>query len=268
MRLPLLKGRWLEASDTKTSDPVMGPSAEAARRYFQDRDPVGVTIEMSGTKGTVVGVVGSVRLRGPEVDFKPEIYLPSARLPGVMASRPLPHSLSGLTAIQAQQHDRERQRCDLVGLADAGDRRSEDPGRQAGHARRATPLQHGHPHDVRDHGHAHRHDWHLRRCTAFIVTQRTQEIGIRMALGAQAARVRWAILGDASRHLLIGLAIGLTTAAALAGSLETLLFQVHPRDAVVYAAASAVLMAAGLAAAFFPARRAALVDPVIALRVE
>lgn len=103
---------------------------------------------------------------------------------------------------------------------------------------------------------------------AFIVTQRTQEIGIRMALGAQAAGVRRSVLWQASRLLLLGLAIGLAAAAALAGSVQGLLFQVQPYDLTIYAAASIVLLAAGLAAAYLPARRASRIDPLVALRLE
>jgi ABC-type antimicrobial peptide transport system permease subunit len=103
---------------------------------------------------------------------------------------------------------------------------------------------------------------------AFIVAQRTQEIGIRMALGAQPAHVRRAVLWNAARLLLFGLAIGLAAAAAVAGRLEGLLFQVQPHDLTVYAAASLVLLAAGLTAAYLPARRASRVDPVVARRAE
>jgi ABC-type antimicrobial peptide transport system permease subunit len=89
-----------------------------------------------------------------------------------------------------------------------------------------------------------------------------------MALGAHPARVRRAVLWNASRFLLLGLAIGLAAAAVLAGRLEGLLFQVQPHDLTVYTSASLVLLAAGLAAAYFPARRASRVDPLIALRAE
>lgn len=94
------------------------------------------------------------------------------------------------------------------------------------------------------------------------------QIGIRMALGAQAADVRRSVLRYASPLLLLGLVIGLAAAAALAGSVEGLLFQVQPRDMTIYAAAGAVLLTAGLAAAYLPARRASRVDPLVALRLE
>ena len=216
MRLPLLKGRWLEASDTKTSDPVMVLSAEAARRYFQDRDPVGVTIEMSGTKGTVVGVVGSVRLRGPEVDFKPEIYLPSARLPGVMAK-----SSTSTLVIRTDGDPRHNNMIANVKGAIwsvSPTQAIADPKTLADRLGTLVAPRRFNMVILTMFGIMGTliATIGIYGVTAFIVTQRTQEIGIRMALGAQAARVRWAILGDASRHLLIGLAIGLTTAAALA----------------------------------------------------
>ena len=88
------------------------------------------------------------------------------------------------------------------------------------------------------------------------------------ALGAEAARVQRSVLWSAARLLLLGLTIGLATSAALARLLEGLLFQVQPHDLTVYAAASGVLLAVGLAAAYLPARRASRVDPLIALRAE
>jgi hypothetical protein len=85
---------------------------------------------------------------------------------------------------------------------------------------------------------------------------------------AEAARVQRSVLWNAARLLLLGLAIGLATAVALARLLEGLLFQVQPHDLTVYAAVSGVLLAVGLAAAYLPARRASRVDPLIALRAE
>ena len=103
---------------------------------------------------------------------------------------------------------------------------------------------------------------------AYVVTQRTQEIGIRMALGALPATILSLVLGRAVLYLALGLAIGATSAWGLARLVEGFLFEIHPHDVRIYAAVFTLLLITGLAAAFLPARRAARVDPLVALRME
>jgi putative ABC transport system permease protein len=103
---------------------------------------------------------------------------------------------------------------------------------------------------------------------AYSVALRTQEIGIRMALGAQQKDVLRLILGQGSRIALFGVGIGLTAAAALARLLSSLLFSVSPSDPVTFAAVAILLVAVALLACYIPARRALRVDPIIALRYE
>jgi hypothetical protein len=103
---------------------------------------------------------------------------------------------------------------------------------------------------------------------AYLVTQRTREIGVRLALGAPPAQVMTAVIGRGVVHTAAGVVIGVAVAWVLATSVEAFLFEVRSHDPVVYGAAAALLAACGVAAAFVPARRAARVDPVIALRVE
>jgi predicted permease len=275
MRLPLLAGRWFDATDVGSSEPVVVLSDEAARRYFAGRDPLGETVDMGGRKGTVIGVVGNVRLQGPENDVAPEIYFPSAQM------LPPPQMLSRMPAFTATSTL-------LV-------RTGRDPGRSGiiptvkAVIWSVSPTQEiGDVKTLADRLGAlvapRRFNMVILSMfgvmgtliaaigifgvMAFIVTQRTREIAIRIALGAQARRVRLAVLGSASAYLLAGLALGLGSAAWLAGSLEGLLFQVEPRDALVYGASAVVLLATGLAAAFVPARRASMVDPLVALRLE
>ncbi len=263
LRLPLVRGRWLRPSDSTAADPAVVLSEEAAQRYFRDRNPLGAVVDMSGRKATVVGVVATVRVDGPEKEASPQIYFPlesksanSVRL--LVRTRNDAQSVAGpavKNAIWALEPTMPLQpgldtlanrlgaivaprRFNMVILSMFGG---------MGTIIAAIGLY---------------------GVMAFIVAQRTQEIGIRMALGAQPGRVRRAVLWQASRFLLMGLAVGLAAAAALAGRLEGLLFQVQPRDVVVYTGASIVLLAAGLAAAYLPARRASRVDPLIALRAE
>jgi len=98
------------------------------------------------------------------------------------------------------------------------------------------------------------------------VAQQTREIGIRLALGATPARIQGGMLALASRHLMAGLVLGAPLAWWLSRGFGALLFQVTPLDASVYIGVTALLIAVGLLAAWMPARRAALIDPIATLR--
>ncbi len=103
---------------------------------------------------------------------------------------------------------------------------------------------------------------------SFTVASRTREIGVRMALGADGAMVRRRIVAEAAGLVGTGLALGLAVSLALRQVISGLLFEVTPHDPLSFLAAAVVLGAAGLSAAFWPARRASLVDPLVALRYE
>jgi ABC-type antimicrobial peptide transport system permease subunit len=103
---------------------------------------------------------------------------------------------------------------------------------------------------------------------AFSVSARTQEIGIRMSLGADASRVLRMVLGEGGVLLGIGLAVGLTGSLVTTGLLRGLLFGVAPHDPVTLGAVAAIIGAVGVAACLLPAVRAAKVDPAVALRAE
>ena len=100
------------------------------------------------------------------------------------------------------------------------------------------------------------------------VTQRTQEIGVRMALGAEAKTVRWMFVWQGTRVALLGVVVGALAAVALTRYIQTLLFGVGRLDAMAFAGMSAVMLAVALVASYIPARRASRVDPLVALRSE
>jgi putative ABC transport system permease protein len=101
---------------------------------------------------------------------------------------------------------------------------------------------------------------------AFSVNQRSQEFGVRMALGASRASVLQLVLGQGLRLVTIGLAIGGAAALLLGSSIDALLFETAPTDASTYAAVALVLAAVALVACLLPARRASSVDPMIVLK--
>jgi ABC-type antimicrobial peptide transport system permease subunit len=103
---------------------------------------------------------------------------------------------------------------------------------------------------------------------SYAVSQRSREIGIRLALGAQQSEVKRMFLLSGLALAGIGVAIGLVTAAGLMRLMKSLLFGISPLDPLTYVAAPVVLVAAAVLASYLPARRAAAVDPVIALRAE
>ena len=104
--------------------------------------------------------------------------------------------------------------------------------------------------------------------TSYAVTQRTREIGIRMALGARPGEVVQLLLGESLRRVMIGVGLGLLGALAATRTLTAMLFEVTPSDATTFAATAVLLVAVALLATWMAARRATEVDPVVALRYE
>ena len=103
---------------------------------------------------------------------------------------------------------------------------------------------------------------------AYAVSQRTRELGVRMALGARPADVFRLIVGRGVALAVLGIALGLGASLALARTVADLLFEVPPHDTATFAAAAIVLLASAIMATWLPARRAARVDPLVALRSE
>jgi ABC-type antimicrobial peptide transport system permease subunit len=103
---------------------------------------------------------------------------------------------------------------------------------------------------------------------SYTVSQRNREIGIRLALGAQGGDVLQMVLRQGARMVLVGVAIGIGAALGLTGLMRSLLFGVTARDPMTFAAVAALLILVSLLASYIPARRAMLVDPIVALRYE
>ena len=260
LRVPLLQGRAFSGEDRHGSEPVAIINEAAARKFFPGGDAVGSTIRFAGLR-RIVGVVGSIRHDGPESDWRRQGFIPIDQSEAVGATLTL--------------------------------RLSRDPGHVLPAVKSAiwsrfpgTPLP-----DIQtlseyfDQLVAKRR-FNMRllglfgvlaiaiACVgiygvmAYVVLLRTQEIGVRMALGARPRAILRSVLGRAATYLTVGLAIGLPGAWALGALVSGFLFEVHPHDPRIYAAVTGTLALAGLAAAFVPAWRASRVDPLRALRLE
>jgi putative ABC transport system permease protein len=262
LRVPLLKGRHLSEDDRAGGTPVVVINEAAAQRYWPGQDPLGQRFTMNNVERTVVGVVGNIRHMGPEVPPRQETYIPVAQEPNSGATlvvrtqgdpgTVLPAVKAAIWSINREQ----RLTADSVTL---------EQYMNALIAQRrfnmavlalfgvlglviATVGIYG--------------------VMAYVVVQRTNEIGVRMALGATRANVVSMVLRRAGALLLAGLAIGSAGAWYLSSGVKAYLFEVQPNDAGIFAGALIVLASAGLLASALPARRAAAVDPLVALRSE
>ena len=262
LRVPLVRGRLFTAIDTAPGAPQSVILNDvAAARYFGAADPVGRPIMADGNR-TVVGVVRSVRLQGPEANLRPEVYLPlnwqhafGSPLVTLMmraAGDPAPLIPTIRTAIRAAAPD-------LV-VADPqtyGDRFERIVAQRkfnmivlALFGLLAITIA-----AVGIYG-----------VMAYLVEQRTQEIGVRMALGAEPTSIARMVLTRATLYMMVGLAIGLAGGWMLSRFVQAFLFKLDAHDPIVYVSVAALLVATGMVASFVPARRAARVDPVTALR--
>ena len=261
-RIPLLRGRYLQPTDTESSEPVIVINDAAAQRYWPGEDAIGKRLKIDQKERAVVGIVGNIRHLGPETPPRQEGYLPftqASTIGSTLVIRTPGDPMALVPSVKAaiwSVNREQRLTADVVTLEGYMDRLI---------AQRRFNMA-------------------LLACfgaiglliaavgiygvMAYIVAQRTNEIGVRMALGATRGKVVNLVLGRAAVLLAIGLAIGGAGAWFASRLIETHLFQTQPTDPRVMVAALAVLTAAGLAASAIPARRAASVDPLIALRHE
>jgi predicted permease len=271
MGVRIVKGRNFNQDDRSGGQRVMIVSARLAAVAFPGQDPIGKRISCceAGPNGfkTIIGVAGDIRSRGPAVAPRPEFYLPIAQVPDVAWSwnRTMyvlvrttgnPSALVQALNTAVAQVDRDLPLFDVKTM-DERLARSLATSRfntllltllgAIGLALAATGIY---------------------GVIAYFVSQRTQEIGVRMALGASAASVVRLVLGQALRPVAIGAVLGV--AAALGGSrvLSSQLFGVSPTDPLTIAAVLATLIGVAVVASTVPARRAAAIDPTRALQSE
>jgi predicted permease len=262
IKVPLLKGRFFTDDDSENSQPVVILNQAAATRYFGGKDAIGNMVQLAGTR-TVVGVVGNIRHDGPESGWRTQAYVPLPQ------SRVFGATLVVRTAPGAQRIIPAVRQAIWSEFTDAVPTRIDE--QALGYYLDALVAQ-------------RRFNMLLLALfgalgliiasigiygvMAYVVSQRAREIGIRMALGALPTTILLSVLGGALHYVMGGLAIGLVTAWGLAEFVRGFLFEIQPHDPTTYAGVLVVLTMTGLTAAFLPARRAAGVDPLIALRME
>jgi predicted permease len=267
MGIPLREGRDIEDADTGDRVWVAVVSASFAERYWPGQDPIGKTFRHLDRTRTVVGVVGDVRVRGLERTSEPQMYLPAPQAPDGMPAIFDPkdlvirHSGQDAALVSAVR--------EIV--------RSVDP---------AQPISAVRPMDVVVAGETASRRAQLDvlgvlavvalllsgigiyGLLAYTVSQRSQEIGVRLALGADPARVGRMIFADGMRLAAIGIVPGVLGAYAAGRGMSALLFGVAPSDPVTFAAGVGLALAIALAGSIVPTLRAVRVTPMSALRAE
>jgi predicted permease len=265
MEVPLIKGRNFTDSDTYKTRPVAVIDQTLAQRYWPGEDPLGQDVRFGFGRGlqglTIVGVVGDIKSDGFEAPSVPHIYVALGQFAPVNAvvflrSRgdvahlgqavrhevesvdpnvPV-HSISSMDQIIARSVADRRFALELLGVFAAV----------------ALLLA-----SVGIYG-----------VMSYSFSQRTHEVGIRVALGAQRLDILLMALGEGIRMVIIGLAAGFAGAVIVTRVFRSMLFEVGPADPVTFVFVSCILAGVALLACYLPARRATRVDPLVALREE
>ncbi|MBA2623923.1 MAG: ABC transporter permease [Chthoniobacterales bacterium] len=266
MSIPLLSGRAFDRRETSDSPPVIMVNEAFARKFFPDRNPVGLHVlldrDVEAPPCEVIGVVANSRHDSLDAAPDPEFYLPLTQQPTGRLDLVLKTTSSPLSGLDASVRKAVREvdkdlfipllrpmefylsiqlaqpRFNMLLLAVFG-----------GVAMILAAIG-------------------IYGVIAFSVAQRTREIGIRMALGAQRGQMLGMMLRQSLTFVVIGLAFGLLASIAATRLLQALLYGVGANDFTTYAAVVGLLGGAAVLASYIPARRAMRVDPMVALRYE
>jgi putative ABC transport system permease protein len=260
--VPLISGRFFTPHDNADSPEVAIISRSLARHYFPNEDPIGKRI--SGDNGKtwvkIVGVVGDVKYYGLDKEALDTAYIAFAQTPmgGSLlvktAGNPMNYAQQVREAVYSVDPEQP-----VNGIQTLNQLRG-DALVQSRLTTLLLALFAGLALAIAATG--------LSGVTALMVSQRTREIGIRMALGAQSHEVMRMILTQGMRTIAFGLAVGIVAALAFSRLLRALLFETTANDPLTFVAVALMFLAVGLAASYVPARRVTKVDPLIALRSE
>ncbi len=262
--IPLLKGRVFAAQDAGKAPMVAIVDEAFARRHFTGEDPIGKGIDIgNGTDGyfRVVGVVGSVHHEGLDATPGPTMYVPYMQdafsgMWVLVRTTGTPSQFAGTARAVVRDIDPDLPAFSMAPLNEVVTDSVAD--------RRFAMLLLGVFAAVAVFLAA----VGLYGVVAYSVSQRTQEIGLRMAIGAEPRDVLRMVVGSGMRMALAGVVIGLAVALALTGLVASMLFGITPFDPMSYLATATVLLGVSALACYVPARRAMAVDPLVALRAE
>lgn len=263
MGIRLLRGRAPQETDVEGKLPVVVINRSFAHKYWSVEEAIGQRLRLVGDPRwwTVVGVMGDVREFGLDADVRPTMYFPFDQMPNDTLTLVVRSKAPADKVLQAAQQI-------LLAIDPVAAAYQAQP---VGEMLAATLAQRSFALTLL-HGFAALAlllaGLGLYGVLAYSVTQRTREIGVRMALGARPAQALGLVARESAAVVGAGLLLGLAGALATARLFASLLFEVAPADPLALLAALLVLGAVALLATLVPARRAALVDPAIALRAE
>jgi predicted permease len=272
LRVPLLRGRTFDSRDVTGAPPAAIINDSMRRRYWGDRDPIGQRVQLYQEDSaipnspwyTVVGVAGDVRQRALDVDPEPELMVPYLQFEGGAFYRPrnLVVRTAGNPALSAETLRKEVQALDNSAPVEA---QTMEDAAAAGLANRRprtfliTAFA-GMTLILSILG--------VYSLVSFAVAGRTQEIGVRLALGAAPAGIMRMFVKEGLALAAVGCAGGLIVSSALTQTLTTFLYGVAPTQPEFFAGVALVILSVAIAASYIPARRVRKIDPVIALRCE
>jgi predicted permease len=275
MEIPLQRGRFFTQNDNEHSPPVIVIDESFAREYFPNQDPIGqrINIGIVNSEPEIVGVVGHVKHWGLDTDgdanhpIHAQAYLPFMQIPDQFWTGPpqsevvvrtkgspaglVPAIRATIEKMNGENVMYETKSLEEIVADSLADRRFTMIllGVFAALALLLSSLG-------------------IYGVISYVVGERTHEIGIRMALGAQRSHVLRLMLGEGMKMALLGVAIGIAAALGLTQLMASMLFGVSATDPITFCAVALVLASVALTACYIPARRAMRVDPIVALRYE
>ncbi|HSO76107.1 MAG TPA: ABC transporter permease [Blastocatellia bacterium] len=263
MGIRLLRGREFLESDNAAAPRVAVISEAMAQRYFPDEDPLGKRLVFGGGKDLreIVGIISDIKFFGLNKDARPSMYFPHAQTPSrgmslLVRTEGAPMTLAAAIRAQVSELDRDLAVSNVMTMEELVAGSLAEPrftllllGVFAAVAMLLSAIG-------------------VYGVVSYSVTQRSHEIGVRMALGAQMRDVLKLVVTEGMTLVMAGVAIGLAAAFALTRVMESLLFGVSATDFTTFAFTSLCLAIVALGACFVPARRATKVDPMVALRYE
>jgi putative ABC transport system permease protein len=261
--IPFIKGRLFNNQDQVNTPSVLIINETMARKFWPNQDPLGKQVKFvqDGTTGTVIGVVGDAKHYWLEEESRPQMYAAYSQQPGIFATVVMRTSVEPLSLAETVRQaiwkvDSDQPMWKIRTVEFLVNRSVADRkfllalmGIFASLALLLTMIG-------------------LYGVISYLINQRTQEIGIRMALGAQAGDILRMVLKQGMTLVFAGVALGLGTAWLLTRLISRLLYQVSATDPLTFTSISLLLITVALLACYLPARRATKVDPLVALRYE